>query len=210
MDNYISLQTLKRLPTYLNLLKEKQQEGVTTISSGTIARELGLVEIQVRKDLACVSQGGRPRIGYILEDLMGDIAHALGYDNTKDAVLIGAGKLGTALLSYEGFQKYGLNIIAAFDIDPAKQGVDESGKHIFPTSELMGLCLRMNIRIGIITVPSTYAQEICDILVDAGVVAIWNFSPTNLRAPEHILIKNENMASSLAELSLHLDRYTRN
>ena len=210
MDNYISLQTLKRLPTYLELLREKQQAGVATISSGTIAKELGLVEIQVRKDLACVSQGGRPRVGYILEDLIGDISHALGHDNTKDAVLIGAGKLGAALLSYEGFQKYGLNIVAAFDTDPAKQGTDEHGKHIFPMSVMMGLCLRMNIRIGIITVPSAHAQEVCDMLVEAGVVAIWNFAPTHLKAPDHILIKNENMAGSLAELSMHLDGYTRN
>ena len=210
MEKYISLQTLKRLPTYLELLKIKRSSGVSTISSGTIAKELGLVEIQVRKDLACVSEGGRPRVGYILEDLIGDISHALGHDNTKDAVLIGAGKLGSALLSYEGFQKYGLNIVAAFDTDPAKQGVDESGKHILPLSEMIGLCLRMNIHIGIITVPSTHAQEICDMLVEAGVIAIWNFAPLPLKAPDHILIKNENMASSLAELSLHLNGYTRN
>jgi redox-sensing transcriptional repressor len=206
MEHHMSIQTLKRLPIYLNLLREKKNEGVTQVSAGMIAQELGLVEIQVRKDLACVSQGGKPRIGYAMDGLIADIEHALGYDNTRDAVLVGAGKLGRALLAYEGFCNYGLNIVAAFDANESLCGVDSSGKQILPMEQLGELCRRMNIRIGIITVPAACAQQVCDTLVEAGVLALWNFAPTHLKAPENIMIRSENMAGSLAELSRHLDQ----
>ncbi len=205
MEHHMSIQTLKRLPIYLTLLKEKQQSGTVNISAGAIAQELGLVEIQVRKDLACVSNGGKPRVGYVLDALVRDIEHALGYDNARDAVLVGAGKLGKALLSYGGFREYGLNIVAAFDIDERRCGTDESGKRILPMEDMKELCERMSIKIGIITVPAVCAQQVCDKLVDAGVIALWNFAPTHLKAPDNIMIKSENMAGSLAQLSRHLD-----
>ncbi len=204
METKMSLQTLQRLPGYLNLLKEKQKMGLVNVSAGAIAKELGLGEIQVRKDLACVSCGGKPKIGYITTDLISDIELALGYDKIDDAVLVGAGKLGRALLSYKGFQEYGLHIVAAFDSDESLCGTDESGKPILPLDKMQDLCQRLRIRIGIITVPAAAAQKVCDILVASGVIAIWNFAPIHLKTPDGILVKNENMAVSLAELSKHL------
>lgn len=204
MEQKISTKTLQRLPIYLNLLKQKQEKGVVNISAGIIAEELGLVEIQVRKDLASVSKGGKPKIGYVLSELAADIELALGYGNKNDAVLIGAGKLGKALLGYNGFKEYGLNIVAAFDTDKSAVGTDENGTKILHADELEELCRRMNIRIGIITVPAQNAQAVCDRLINVGVIAVWNFAPTHLKTPAGILVKNENMAVSLAELSKHL------
>ena len=131
----ISQPVLKRLPVYLDYLKTMTDESVTHISATALAHALGMGEVQVRKDLAMVSEGGRPKIGYLLETLIDDIEQFLGYDNTTDAVLIGAGKLGQALLDYRGFKEYGLNILAAFDLKPKMQ-VTDGGKKVYPLDEL--------------------------------------------------------------------------
>lgn len=200
----VSTQTLQRLPIYLRQLKVLEKEGAVNVSAKTIADTLGLGEIQVRKDLAAVSEGGKPKVGYLTEDLIRDIKSFLGYDNTKAAVLVGAGKLGRALLGYDGFRENGLNIVAAFDVESIAAECIAKGENIFPLSRLKELCARMNIRVGILTVPADCAQDICDLLVDAGVLAIWNFAPVHLRTPPEILVKSENMAASLAMLSQHL------
>jgi len=202
----VSRQTLQRLPDYLNCLKSLQQSGILTVSAKTVAETLGLGEIQVRKDLASVSTGGKPKIGYVTKDLIKDLEDYLGYHDSHDAVLVGAGKLGRALLSYEGFKEYGLNIVAAFDTKGYEADNDDTSSIVLPISSLSDLCRRLQIRIGIITVPADCAQEICDTLVKSGVLAIWNFAPTHLHVPENILVKNENMASSLAVLSQHLSK----
>ena len=202
----VSRQTLQRLPDYLNCLKALYKKGTSTVSAKTIAEILDLGEIQVRKDLASVSTGGKPKIGYVTLDLIKDLEDYLGYHDSHDAVLVGAGKLGKALLSYEGFKEYGLNIVAAFDAKGAEDNKDGSEGKILPVESLSDLCRRLQIRIGIITVPASAAQEICDLLVQSGVLAIWNFAPTHLNVPENILVKNENMAASLAVLSQHLTK----
>lgn len=204
MIQSVSTQTLQRLPAYLRYLKSLSKYGAMNISAKAIADALELGEIQVRKDLASVSSGGRPKIGYIKEDLINAINTYLGYDNISDAVLVGAGKLGRTLLAYDGFEEYGLNIVAAFDTDDNIIGESEKGRKIFPADKLKELCERMNIRIGIITVPAQNAQSVCDMLVEAGVLAIWNFAPTHLKVPDNILVRSENMAASLAVLSKHL------
>lgn len=203
MEPMIPLKVLQRLPVYLPLLKEKKREGQIYTASSAIAAELGLTEIQVRKDLATVSKGGRPKVGYAIVDLIHDIEKALGYDNINDAVLVGAGKLGRALMDYQGFREYGVNIVAGFDIN-AKENETEGGKPVYPMDKLEDLCERMQIHMGIITVPAHAAQEACDRLIAAGVVAIWNFAPVHLVTPEDIYVKSENMAASLAVLSNYL------
>ena len=150
-----------------------------------------------------VSDGGRPKIGYLRESLIDDIEQFLGYDNTTDAVLIGAGKLGQALMGYQGFADYGLNILAAFDINPKTDHSDE-GKPIYPIEKLTAFCRSHKVLMGILTVPAEHAQEAADLLIACGIKAIWNFAPTHLDVPPHILIQNENMAMSLAVLSVHL------
>ena len=112
--------------------------------------------------------------------------------------------MGRALLSYRGFEAYGLSIVAAFDVDPNLTGGEISGKQVLPMSKLPSICQSMNIHIGIITVPASQAQAVCDALVGSGVLAIWNFAPMHLNTPEGILVQNENMAASLAVLSKHL------
>ncbi len=203
MEKGTSRKVLQRLPMYLHLLKEKRSAGQVSTASSAIAAELGLTEIQVRKDLATVSKGGRPRLGYVVADLICDIEKALGYDNVHDAVLVGAGRLGRALLEYEGFEEYGINIIAGFDARPQEE-CEPGDKPVYPMEKLPDLCRRMKIHMGIITVPAQNAQEVCDMLVAAGVIAIWNFAPVHLKTPDYILVKTENMAASLAVLSNHL------
>ena len=199
----ISPAVLKRLPGYLGYLKSLPEGSATHISATALANALGMGEVQVRKDLAMVSDGGRPKIGYLREALIYDIEQFLGYDNTTDAVLIGAGKLGQALLDYKGFEQYGLNILTAFDVDP-KMEYTEGGKRVRPMEELEGYCRKHKVLMGIITVPGEYAQSVADRLVACGIKAIWNFAQSRLEVPSHILVQYENMATSLAVLSMHL------
>ena len=191
----ISKKTLSRLPLYLGYLKEQKRFGQKTISATMIAEGLGLNQVQVRKDLAQISCGGKPRIGYMIDELETDIERFLGYNNVNSAVIVGAGNLGKALMSYVGFKQYGLDIAAAFDADGALTNSEFNGIPIFPVEKLPDIAKRLKIHIGIITVPAPHAQKVCDMLVDAGVLAVWNFAPTVLKVPEGILVHGENMAS---------------
>jgi len=199
----ISKSVLKRLPTYLNYLNSLPKDAAAYISATALANALGMGEVQVRKDLAQVSDGGRPKIGYLRERLIEDISQFLGYDNTTDAILVGAGKLGQALLGYSGFDAYGLNILAAFDANITKPK-EVDGKPLLPMSDLKDFCRENKILMGIITVPAASAQQVCNKMIDCGIKAIWTFAPVHLDVPENILVQNENMATSLAVLSMHL------
>lgn len=199
----ISKSVLKRLPGYLAYLKSMPENAPVHISATALANALGMGEVQVRKDLAMVSDGGRPKIGYLRAGLIDDIEQFLGYDNTTDAVLIGAGKLGQALMAYKGFEEYGLNILAAFDNNPPIAKTEE-GKPVYNISKLVQFCHNHKVLMGIITVPAEGAQEVADLLVSCGIKAIWNFAPTHLDVPDNILVQTENMATSLAVLSVHL------
>jgi redox-sensing transcriptional repressor len=201
----ISRQALQRMPYYLQALRTALDSGAEIISAPTVASQLGLNEVQVRKDFASVSNiAGKPKTGFQTRELIAAIESCLGYDNSNEAVLVGAGSLGRALLSYRGFEAYGLSIVAAFDVDPNLTGGEISGKQVLPMNKLPSICQSMNIHIGIITVPASQAQAVCDALVGSGVLAIWNFAPMHLNTPEGILVQNENMAASLAVLSKHL------
>ena len=202
-EKKVSKSVLKRLPGYLAYLKSLPEDSPAHISATSLANALGMGEVQVRKDLAIVSDGGRPKIGYLREGLIADIEQFLGYDNTTDAVLIGAGKLGLALMGYSGFEEYGLNIQEAFDAHPAMEKT-EDGQPIYPMTKLEHFCKVHKVLMGIITVPAAHAQEVADRLIACGVKAIWNFAPVHLDVPPHILVQNENMATSLAVLSVHL------
>ena len=202
----VSKETIQRLPMYLNCLKAKQQENIKNISARVIADELRFNEVQVRKDFASVSNfGGRPKTGYETDVLIADIEDFLGYNNPKNAVLVGVGQLGSALLSYRGFEEYGLNIVAGFDINPKVVSLDINGKHIFHLDDIEKVCSKLGVKIGIITVPMQNAQMVCNRLVQSGILAIWNFAPAHLKVPKNILVHNENMAVSLAFLSKHLE-----
>ena len=201
----LTVQTLQRLPYYLEYLRRREQEPEAFVSATTIAAALNLNEVQVRKDLAAVSStAGKPRTGFSVQELISDIEDYLGYNNVMDAVLVGAGALGQALLSNTEFERYGLHIVAAFDVDPDLCGKKICGKQIFSLSKLPDLCRRMHVNIGIITVPAEAAQHVCDTLVQAGIRAVWNFALIKLQVPDSVLLQNENLAASLASLSQHL------
>jgi redox-sensing transcriptional repressor len=199
----ISKAVLRRLPGYLAYLKNIPDTASPYISATAVAAALGMGEVQVRKDLAAVSDGGRPKLGYLRKDLIDDISRFLGYDNTTDAILVDAGKLGRALLGYSGFEEYGLNILAAFDKDPVADESEE-GRPIFHIDQLDNFCRANKVLMGIITVPARYAQQVCDQMISCGIKAIWNFAPVHLDVPQGILVQNQNMATSLAVLSVHL------
>lgn len=201
----VSKQALQRMPLYLNYLRFYQQTGNDSISAPVIAKALDLNEVQVRKDLAAISRhGGRPKIGYEVHSLIDDMEEFLCYKNVNDALLVGVGHLGRALLSYKGFEQYGLNIVLAFDADERLAGATINGKPVFPVSRLIDLPSRLQVQIGIITVPAAAAQSVCDQMVRAGIRAIWNFAPVHLNVPPQIMVQHENMAVSLAMLSQHL------
>lgn len=203
--NSIPKATLGRIPIYLSYIKTLSLERVPNISATTIAKELNLGEVQVRKDLSMVSGAGRPRIGYDTETLIGQLEDCLGYNQTTSAVLVGAGRLGRALLQYDGFRHYGVKITAAFDSNDRVLGVD-SKTEILPMSQFTDFCKKHNIELGIITVGEGSAQEVCRQMIESGIKAIWNFAPCKLQVPEGIMLQNENLALSLAHLRNRLSR----
>lgn len=192
----ISVSSLQRLPKYLRVLKKLQESDVEYVSSTYIANELKLNSIQVRKDLACVSSNdGKARIGFKVSELIDDIENFLDLNNFKDAIVVGAGRLGLALMNYKGFEN-NINIIMAFDNDHRKC----DNKKVFHIDKLENLIKRMNIHIAIMTLPKENAQEVCDRLVKSGIRGIWNFSPVTLKVPETVKVRNEDLSSSLAVL----------
>lgn len=205
--NSVPRPTLQRLPAYLQLLKRMQQSGATNVSCNDIAGELSLNPVSVRKDLAAVSSsGGRPKIGYVLDTLILDVEKYLGYARTHQAVLVGVGHLGGALLAYPGFAAYGVEILAAFDHSRTLIGSRIAGKPILDVANISQWCRNHRIEIGVLTVPASAAQSACDALIAGGVRGIWNFAPTHLRVPRGILVQSEDMAIPLAMLSKHLEQ----
>ena len=202
--NSVSILTVQRLPIYLHYLQRLSAQNVPTVSATAIAEALELNDVQVRKDLASVSKGGRPKVGYVTTELIHDIELFLGYHNTNRAILVGVGNLGRALMSYDGFAQYGLHIEAGFDLSPDTVGREIKGKPVFPIEEMAEFCKRRNIRMAILTVPATAAQSVCEQLLACGILAIWSFASAHLQVPSGVLVRYENMATSLALLSNHL------
>lgn len=196
--------SLRRMPLYHRLLKQLAEGQRTQVTCTEIGVQLGLDPTQIRKDLEYTGIAGRPKVGYSLPALIAAIESFLGWNNVNDAFLVGAGNLGAALLGYPHFADYGLNIVAAFDSDPAKVGRPIHGKEVFPLSRLVSLARRMHILIGIITVPESAAQEVADLMAAAGILAIWNFAPAHLKVPPQVIVHNENLYCSLASLSQKL------
>lgn len=199
----ISKATLGRLPSYLEFLRNLPPDKVPYISATAIAKHLSLGEVQVRKDLAAVSGAGKPKLGYVTEELIQKLEDCLGCNRMTSAVLVGAGKLGKALFDYSGFEKFGVKIIAAFDSN--EMALSLSGKvEILPISQFEQFCKEHNVKLGIITVGEGSAQTVCDQMAESGIEAIWNFAPCKLKVPKGILVQNENLALSLAHLNNQL------
>ena len=195
------LPTIRRYPIYLRCIREMTAAGELHISSAVVAEKLGLDPVLTRKDLAMAGVPGKPRRGYPAKKLQDALNHALGWDNTTDAVLIGAGSLGNALLGYSGFEEQNLSIIVAFDSNPGLLGLALHGVKVRPMEDLPRFVKRMKIKLGILTVPNAAAQSCADQLVAAGIRGIWNFSSVQLEVPQGVVVQNVDLAQSLAILS---------
>ena len=198
--------TLGRLPQYLQFLNGLPPGQYDHISATTIAKMLSLGEVKDIKDLAAVSGLGKPKVGYRTSELIKDLEDALGCKKLTPAILVGAGKLGRALLDYNGFEEYGVQITAAFDCNEQVLRMNKTSKEILPISSLKKYCSENGIRIGIITVGSGSAQDVCDQMLEAGITAIWNFAPCQLKVPDNVLVKQENLALSLAHLNSQISK----
>ena len=202
----MSRQALQRMPLYLQYLITLREGGKTEVSAPFLAEHFGFTEIQVRKDLAAASSvQGKPKVGFRLLPLIQDIQDVLGFKTDNKAVVVGAGSMGTALLSYKGFREYGIKVTAGFDNKKALIGTEIAGITVYDVRDLKSYCKNSGVNIGIITVPSSDAQNVCDLMVKAGIRAIWNFAQIHLNAPKGVLIYNENMAASLAILLQHVN-----
>ncbi|MBN2878234.1 MAG: redox-sensing transcriptional repressor Rex [Clostridia bacterium] len=196
----MSVPALRRLPLYYRCVIALKEEGKKFISCTDIGSRLELVPIQVRKDLQAAGATGRPKVGYEVDELETVLKEMLGYGKPTDAFIVGMGNLGQALTAHKEFERCGLEIVAAFDTSPLKIGRDYFGKRVFPLNKLVNLAQRMNIKMGIITTPAKSAQDIADIMVEAGIKGIWNFTPVHLNVPDDVYVHNENFMSSLSVL----------
>lgn len=202
-ESKVSRSTISRIPLYLQCLKSR--EFTKNISATVIARELGLGDVQVRKDLSAVCGAGRPKTGYDTEELVASLERFLGYDRKSQVVLVGAGKLGRALLDYGGFREYGLEIGAAFDIAVRQMETSAAGKPIYPMDQLEEYIRQHQIRAAIIAVPSSQAQAVCDRLVANRIIGILSFAPCRLTVPDNVCLQKEDMALSLAFLNSRIN-----
>jgi redox-sensing transcriptional repressor len=204
LSKNFSASTVRRLPSYLPVIRDLQQEGKEFVSATVIAEELGLDAIQVRKDLAMTGITGTPKKGFPVEDIVCAIERYLGWDSTSDAVLVGAGSLGSALLGYRGLLLHGLNIIAAFDVNSRKIGAKIHNILILNAETIDIQIKNFGVKIAILTVPSECAQETADILVRAGIEGIWDFTGVKLKVPENVAVQQEDLSAGYALLRVKM------
>jgi redox-sensing transcriptional repressor len=202
---------VRRLSLYLRQLETYLADGHLTVSSKQLGEALGLSGAQIRKDLACFGQFGHAGIGYRVAELIQQVRRILGMDRVAHVLLVGVGNLGRALLSFRGFGKYGFEIVAAFDNDSTKIGQripGPGGLVIQPLSEMPDAVRSQSIRLGILTVPAAAGQSAADDMVAAGVRAILNFAPVNLKIGSRAVVSSVDLGVSLAQLSFLLNGAT--
>jgi redox-sensing transcriptional repressor len=198
---------VRRLSLYLRELEGLLVRGYETTSSKKLGQLLGLTDAQVRKDLAYFGQFGHPGIGYRIDELVARLKHILGTDRTWNALLVGVGYLGSALLSYRGFDKKGFRVVAAFDTDPSKVGRAVGGDGsltIQPMDELVSTVERLNIQMAIVAVPAGVAQQVADQVVTAGIRGILNFAPAALSVPPDVGVAAVDLAVHLEQLAFRI------
>ena len=202
--NVTKVPTIRRLPMYLRILRRCKKEGIESISSKKLAKEMGLEPIGVRKDLSFTGYVGKPRYGYNVVELYEAINSIVAWDSKSEAALVGVGHLGSAISGYSGLKKYGLKIPVAFDVDPAIVGTEINDIPILPLADLEKIVTRTQLQMGILCVPSGAAQEVADMMVVAGIRGIWNFTPVKLQVPSDVVVQQEDLASGLAVLSVKM------
>lgn len=204
METKISEKVINRLTLYHCILTDYLASNQEFISSKQIAQLLNIDDSQVRKDISMLNNSGKGRVGYIVKELKMSIEKTLGFKKTKNAFIIGAGNLGTALANYDNFTNYGLNIVALFDNDTRKIGKTVNNKLILDIAKLDNLTKKTGVDIAILTVPRQYAQSIADRLVKANVKYIWNFTPSVLSVPEGVQVWNENLMGNFLQFTYNI------
>ena len=200
----IAESTVRRLSLYLRFLEEFEEQGIATVSSDALALRGGTTSAQVRKDLSFFGSFGKRGLGYAVPELAGRLREILGLGRDYRVVLLGAGKIGSALVQYRGFQKRGFEIVGIFDVDPAKIGKRWNGLTVSDIAELENQLAGQSIDIGVLVTPADAAQELADRLVTLGIKAILNFAPVQLSVPDDVSVKNVNLALELEALSYAL------
>lgn len=190
--------TLRRLPWYLSNIKLMKEKGEQYVSSTQISKEINIDASQIAKDLSYVNISGRTRVGYSIDALIEVLESFLGFTNMHKAFLFGVGSLGAALLQDSGLQHFGLEIVAAFDVNPDLVGKDLNGIPIFHSDDFEAKMKEYDVNIGVLTVPINIAQEITNKMVDGGIKAVWNFTPFRIRVPENIVVQNTSLYAHLA------------
>ena len=190
--------TLRRLPWYLSNIKLMKEKGEQYVSSTQISKEINIDASQIAKDLSYVNISGRTRVGYNIDALIEVLESFLGFTNTHKAFLFGVGSLGAALLRDSGLHHFGLEIVAAFDVNPELVGKDLNGIPIFHSDDFETKMQEYDVNIGVLTVPINIAQEITNKMVDGGIKAVWNFTPFRIRVPENIVVQNTSLYAHLA------------
>ena len=190
--------TLGRLPWYLSNIKLMKEKGEQYVSSTQISKEINIDASQIAKDLSYVNISGRTRVGYNIDALIEVLESFLGFTNMHKAFLFGVGSLGAALLRDSGLHHFGLEIVAAFDVNPELVGKDLNGIPIFHSDDFEAKMKEYDVNIGVLTVPINIAQEITDKMVDGGIKAVWNFTPFRIRVPENIVVQNTSLYAHLA------------
>ena len=190
--------TLRRLPWYLSNIKLMKEKGEQYVSSTQISKEINIDASQIAKDLSYVNISGRTRVGYNIDALIEVLESFLGFTNMHKAFLFGVGSLGAALLRDSGLHHFGLEIVAAFDVNPELVGKDLNGIPIFHSDDFEAKMKEYDVNIGVLTVPINIAQESTDKMVDGGIKAVWNFTPFRIRVPENIVVQNTSLYAHLA------------
>ena len=190
--------TLRRLPWYLSNIKLMKEKGEQYVSSTQISKEINIDASQIAKDLSYVNISGRTRVGYNIDALIEVLESFLGFTNMHKAFLFGVGSLGAALLRDSGLHHFGLEIVAAFDVNPELVGKDLNGIPIFHSDDFEAKMKEYDVNIGVLTVPINIAQEITDKMVDGGIKAVWNFTPFRIRVPANIVVQNTSLYAHLA------------
>lgn len=203
-NDKISIPTIKRYPSYLRVIRQHEAKGERIISATTLAEELSLKAVQVRKDISFAGIEGKPKKGFVISELASSLTHALGWDISTEALIVGMGNLGKAISQYEGFEAYGLRIIAAFDNDVKKVGEKVGSLIIQSMDNLYSFVKSSGVKIAIITVPYSSAEEVANALISSGIKGIWNFAPKDLKVPEDCVIQRTDLAASFAVLSLKM------
>ncbi len=201
MHEKFSQKIIERLSLYHCIFEDCLDQGIQIISSQKIASLLKIDDSQIRKDLRLLNNSGKCKVGYDVQELKASIEKTLGFKRSKGAFIVGAGNLGFALAKYNNFVSYGLNVLALFDNDPLKIGNIVNGKEIFNIDKLQSLSKKLNVELVILTVPRQVAQSVTNLLVEANIKFIWNFSPTVLNVPDGVQVLNENLMGNFLKFT---------